>query len=99
MERPAAEFSGEAALVDTDGDGEPETSKQWIEQIATAPRAYVWHGFMSPEECDHVIAAAEPLMERSGVVDSKTGAPAVDPIRSSYGAFLPIAHDEVAGRA
>ena len=98
VERPAAEFSGEAALVDTDGDGEPETSKQWIEQIATAPRAYVWHGFMSPEECDHVIAAAEPLMERSGVVDSKTGAPAVDPIRTSYGAFLPIAHDEVVAR-
>ena len=98
VERPAAEFSGEAALVDADGDGEPETSKQWIEQIATAPRAYVWHGFMSPEECDHVIAAAEPLMERSGVVDSKTGAPAVDPIRTSYGAFLPIAHDEVVAR-
>ena len=98
VERPAAEFSGEAALVDTDGDGEPETSKQWIEQIATAPRAYVWHGFMSPEECDHVIAAAEPLMERSGVVDSKTGAPTVDPIRTSYGAFLPIAHDEVVAR-
>ena len=57
---PGREFSGEAALVDTDGDGEPETSKQWIEQIATAPRAYVWHGFMSPEGCDHVIAAAEP---------------------------------------
>ena len=37
-------------------------------------------------------------MERSGVVDSKTGAPAVDPIRTSYGAFLPIAHDEVVAR-
>jgi prolyl 4-hydroxylase len=98
VERPAAETSGEAALVDTDGDGEPETRKQWIEQIATAPRAYVWHGFMSPEECDHVIAVAEPLMERSGVVDAKTGAPTVDPIRTSYGAFVPIAFDEVVER-
>ena len=98
MERPTAETSGEAALVDTDGDGEPETRKQWIEQIATAPRAYVWHGFMSPEECDHVVRAAEPLMERSGVVDARTGAPTVDPIRTSYGAFLPIALDAVVER-
>ena len=98
MERPTADTSGEAALVDTDGDGEPETRKQWIEQIATSPRAYVWHGFMSPEECDHLIRAAEPLLERSGVVDAHTGAPTVDSIRTSYGAFLPIALDAVVER-
>jgi prolyl 4-hydroxylase len=45
-----------------------------------------------------VIAAAEPLVERSGVIDSKTGAPAFDPIRTSYGAFLPIGYDEVISR-
>ena len=62
--------------------------RPWIEQISTAPRAYVGR-FPNPEECAHVIAAAEPLVERSGVIDSKTGAPAFDPIRTSYGASSP----------
>ena len=95
VERPL-ESSGKATvLVDADGDGEPETRKQWVEQIATAPRAYVWHGFMSHEECDHIIATAEPLMEPSGVINSQTGSPTFDPVRTSYGAFLPIAFDTV----
>lgn len=72
--------------------------RQWIEQISTSPRAYVWHGFMSHEECDHVVNTAEPLMEKSGVIDAKTGAETYDPIRTSYGAFLPIAFDDVVAR-
>ena len=103
VERPPASGSSSGSRSDaTAGDASLAAAtpqrRPWIEQISTAPRAYVWHGFLTPEECAHVIAAAEPLVERSGVIDSKTGAPAFDPIRTSYGAFLPIGYDEVISR-
>ena len=92
VERPVDSSGG--SLMNVDGDGEAGKRSSWIEQIATSPRAYVWHGFMTEEECDHLIATAEPLMEASGVIDSKTGERTFDKIRTSYGAFLPIAFDE-----
>ena len=30
------------------------------EQISVHPRAYVYHNFLSPEECDHIVALAKP---------------------------------------
>ena len=30
------------------------------EQISSHPRAYVYHNFLSPEECDHIVALAKP---------------------------------------
>jgi prolyl 4-hydroxylase len=53
------------------------------------PARVVWHGFMSHDERDHVVNTAEPLMEKSGVIDAKTGAETYDPIRTSFGALLP----------
>lgn len=88
---------GEGSGASSDGAG-GDGRRQWIEQISTHPRAYVWHGFMSDEECDHVVHAAEPLMEKSGVIDAKTGEQTFDPIRTSYGAFLPIGYDDVIAR-
>jgi hypothetical protein len=38
-----------------------------------APGSGVQLCFMSHEECDHVVNTAEPLMEKSGVIDAKTG--------------------------
>lgn len=59
----------------------------WAEQISTAPRAYVYHNFLSPEECDHIVAMAKPRMKRSTVV-GKGGQSTEDNIRTSYGTFL-----------
>jgi hypothetical protein len=81
-----------------DSSNPPARRKQWIEQVATHPRAYVWHGFMSDEECDHIVRTAEPLMEKSGVIDAKTGEQTFDKIRTSFGAFLPIGYDAVVQR-
>lgn len=96
VERPG---SLRGASADAFGDDSSAGArKQWIEQISTSPRAYVWHGFMSHEECDHVVNTAKPLMEKSGVIDAVTGKETYDPIRTSYGAFLPIAYDDVVAR-
>ena len=30
------------------------------EQISTRPRAYVYHNFLTTQECDHIVALAKP---------------------------------------
>jgi prolyl 4-hydroxylase len=37
-------------------------------------RIFLWEHFLSDEECDYIKAQALPRLERSGVVDSNTGA-------------------------
>jgi len=59
-----------------------------VEQLSWKPRAWVYHSFMSAEECDHIIGLAAPRMARSTVVDSETGDSVLDPIRTSQGTFL-----------
>jgi len=86
-----------AGAAESAQDGTPRR-RQWIEQVTTSPRAYVWHGFMSDDECDHIVRTAEPLMEKSGVIDAQSGKETFDPIRTSFGAFLPIAYDAVVAR-
>lgn len=66
----------------------------WAEQISTKPRAYVYHNFLSPEECDHIVALAKPKMKRSTVV-GKGGQSTEDNVRTSYGTFLRRLHDPV----
>lgn len=67
----------------------------WIEQLSWRPRAYVYHGFMTEEECDHIIAVAKPSVRRSTVVDSETGKVKTDPIRTSFQTFLRRGYDPV----
>jgi prolyl 4-hydroxylase len=53
------------------------------------PRAFVYHGFLSAEECDHMVAMSRNSLSQSGVVDAETGGSAISEIRTSSGAFLP----------
>jgi prolyl 4-hydroxylase len=48
-------------------------SEQWIEQLSWHPRAWLYHNFLSKEECEYLISKARPEMERSGVVDNVSG--------------------------
>jgi hypothetical protein len=60
----------------------------WIETMSWKPRAFVYHGFLSEQECDHIIALATPLMQRSSVVHHNGSTDPQDDIRTSYGTFL-----------
>ncbi|RVX16727.1 putative prolyl 4-hydroxylase 10 [Vitis vinifera] len=51
-----------------DGKGEP-----WSEVISWEPRAFVYHNFLSKDECEYLIKLAKPHMQKSTVVDSSTG--------------------------
>lgn len=60
----------------------------WIETMSWKPRAYVYHGFLSNEECDHIINLATPRIARSSVINFDGSTNPADDIRTSYGTFL-----------
>ena len=59
------------------------------------PRAFLYHEFLTDEECDHMIEAAKPGLSQSGVVDTETGGSSISEIRTSKGSFLPRGMDDV----
>lgn len=74
------------------------TSTPWVEVISFAPRAFLYHNFLSAKECLYLIHKAAPLMKNSQVVDSKTGRPVSSSVRTSQGMFLRRGEDEVIQR-
>jgi prolyl 4-hydroxylase len=65
--------------------------------VSWRPRAYVLHGFLSDEECDHLVKAAEPSLARSLVV-AANGTGVLDSVRTSSGTFLPKGQDSIVAR-
>ncbi|KAG2240794.1 hypothetical protein Bca52824_090539 [Brassica carinata] len=53
---------------DEEGNGE-----RWLEVISWEPRAFLYHNFLTNEECEHLISLAKPNMAKSKVADVKTG--------------------------
>lgn len=66
-----------------------------IERISWQPNAAVYRGFLTEEECDHLIALASPTLKASTVVDASTGGSMSSSIRTSSGMFLVKGEDEV----
>ncbi|XP_060192369.1 probable prolyl 4-hydroxylase 10 [Lycium barbarum] len=77
---------------DDDDDGKKD---QWVEVISLEPRAYVYHNFLSKEECEYLISLAKPHMQKSSVVDSATGKSMDSRVRTSSGTFLARGRDKV----
>ncbi|MCL7027399.1 hypothetical protein MKW94_027980 [Papaver nudicaule] len=76
-------------------DGLGERRDQWMEVISWEPRAYVYHNFLSEEECKYLIDLAKPHMEKSTVVDSETGKSKDSRVRTSSGTFLKRGQDKI----
>ncbi|KAG6511510.1 probable prolyl 4-hydroxylase 3 [Zingiber officinale] len=68
---------------------------QWTEVISWEPRAFVYHNFLSKEECEYLIELAKPHMQKSTVVDSTTGKSKDSRVRTSTGTFLHRGQDNV----
>ncbi|KAL3634257.1 putative prolyl 4-hydroxylase 3 [Castilleja foliolosa] len=77
------------------GDGLGERREQWTEILSWEPRAFVYHNFLSKEECEYLINIAKPHMVKSTVVDSKTGKSKDSRVRTSSGMFLRRGRDKV----
>ncbi|KAL5778275.1 hypothetical protein ACOSP7_011201 [Xanthoceras sorbifolium] len=72
-----------------------ERGEHWTEIIAWEPRAFVYHNFLSKEECEYLINLAKPHMKKSTVVDSKTGQSKDSRVRTSSGMFLRRGQDKI----
>ncbi len=66
----------------------------WVEAVSWKPRAFIYHNFMSEEECNHLLKLAVPQMRRSTVVGAN-GSSVEDDYRTSYGTFLRRLQDPV----
>ncbi|CAN1226430.1 Probable prolyl 4-hydroxylase 10 [Linum perenne] len=80
------------SIVFIEDEGKPEP---WVEVISWEPRAFVYHNFLSKDECEYLISLAKPHMVKSTVVDSETGKSKDSRVRTSSGTFLARGRDKV----
>ncbi|KAK3227771.1 hypothetical protein Dsin_007633 [Dipteronia sinensis] len=66
-----------------------------VTQLSWSPRAFLYKGFLSDEECDHLIDLAKDKLEKSMVADNESGKSVESEVRTSSGMFLNKAQDEV----
>ncbi|WVZ58962.1 hypothetical protein U9M48_009177 [Paspalum notatum var. saurae] len=59
-----------------------------VVQLSWRPRAFLHRGFLSDEECDHLIALAKDKLEKSMVADNESGKSVQSEVRTSSGMFL-----------
>ena len=75
--------------------GSIHTDGSRIVKLSTQPRAYLYRGFLRQAECDYVQERAKPKLEKSTVVDNKTGQSVPSNIRTSDGMFFDRHEDEI----
>ncbi|KAG6529084.1 hypothetical protein ZIOFF_011278 [Zingiber officinale] len=57
-------------------------------QLSWRPRAFLYKGFLSYEECEHLVALAKDKLEKSMVADNESGESMMSEVRTSSGMFL-----------
>ncbi|XP_024012590.1 prolyl 4-hydroxylase 2-like [Eutrema salsugineum] len=60
-----------------------------------ADMAFVYEGFLTDLECDHLISLAKENLQRSAVADNDNGESQVSDVRTSSGMFISKAKDPV----
>ncbi|KAG0600716.1 hypothetical protein M758_11G055700 [Ceratodon purpureus] len=80
------------------GDEIPNPLAPWVEVLSWEPRAFLYHHFLTQEECNHLIDLARPNLVKSSVVDSETGKSKDSRVRTSSGTFLMRGQDDVIKR-
>ncbi|XP_062209130.1 probable prolyl 4-hydroxylase 6 [Phragmites australis] len=78
------------------GDGRFDPSR--VVHVSWRPRAYLYKGFLSEAECDHLVALATGRLENSMVVDHESGKSVTSKARTSSGMFLAKKQDNVVAR-
>lgn len=59
-----------------------------VKQVSWKPRAFVYEGFLTHEECDHLISIAKSELKRSAVADNLSGQSKLSEVRTSSGMFI-----------
>ncbi|XP_057982948.1 probable prolyl 4-hydroxylase 7 [Malania oleifera] len=66
-----------------------------VTQLSWSPRAFIYRGFLSEKECDHLVELAKGKLEKSMVADNDSGKSIESEVRTSSGMFLNKAQDEI----
>ncbi|KAL8121679.1 hypothetical protein AgCh_018419 [Apium graveolens] len=66
-----------------------------VTQVSWKPRAFVYEGFLTDDECDHLISIAKPELKRSSVADNESGESKLSEVRTSSGVFIDKAKDPI----
>ncbi|XP_071940336.1 prolyl 4-hydroxylase 2-like isoform X2 [Coffea arabica] len=66
-----------------------------VKQISWKPRAFVYKGFLTDEECNHLISLAKSELKRSAVADNLSGESKLSEVRTSSGMFIPKGKDPI----
>ncbi|XP_010912106.1 probable prolyl 4-hydroxylase 4 [Elaeis guineensis] len=69
----------------------PNRSKQ----LSWRPRAFIYEGFLTDEECDHLISIAKSELKRSAVADNLSGKSKLSTVRTSSGMFISKGKDPI----
>ncbi|KAK7263000.1 hypothetical protein RJT34_30584 [Clitoria ternatea] len=75
--------------------GQDALPKQWVDIISWEPRAFLYHNFLTREECEYLMNIAKPSMQKSTVADSETGMSKDSRVRTSSGTFLARGRDKI----
>ncbi|KAG8073601.1 hypothetical protein GUJ93_ZPchr0006g45486 [Zizania palustris] len=83
----------------TGGEGGERLDPSRAVNVLWRPRAFVYEGFLSEAECDHLVALGKQgRMLKSTVVDNDSGKNVMSNVRTSSGMFLAKKQDEVVAR-
>ncbi|KAJ4834106.1 putative prolyl 4-hydroxylase 4, partial [Turnera subulata] len=66
-----------------------------VKQVSWKPRAFVYEGFLTDLECDHLISLARSELKRSSVADDVSGESKLSEVRTSSGMFIPKYKDPI----
>ncbi|KAL4377330.1 hypothetical protein GQ457_02G019820 [Hibiscus cannabinus] len=90
----SAEINGSVIKIKTGSSSVPFDPTH-VTQLSWHPRAFIYKGFLTSEECDHLITMAKDKLEKSMVSDNVSGKSVESTVRTSSGMFLKKAQDEV----
>ncbi|KAL1543173.1 putative prolyl 4-hydroxylase 4 [Salvia divinorum] len=66
-----------------------------VRSISWKPRAFVYEGFLTDDECNHLISLAKSELKRSQVADNESGKSKLSEVRTSSGMFIGKAKDPI----
>lgn len=66
-----------------------------VKQISWKPRAFVYEGFLTDLECDHLVSIARSELKRSEVADNDSGESKLSTVRTSSGMFISKSKDPI----
>ncbi|KAL2459213.1 putative prolyl 4-hydroxylase 4 [Forsythia ovata] len=66
-----------------------------VKTVSWKPRAFVYEGFLTEDECNHLISLAKSELKRSAVADNDSGKSKLSEVRTSSGMFISKSKDPI----